>query len=223
MNKEEYLKVVRKEIKYIFDRDAIEKELNEHIQDSILDLMSEGYSYEDAKIQAVSQMGDPKELGKQLNKEHHPLIGYLYSFTQVIIYLMIVPLLISSLSVLHNISGIMFEHKTDDYFNIIELDYKVEMAGHTFILDNVCIDKYYEATLNYRTFTNFFYSRSNWSVDIDPVYDLDDRFIDTSGYSSPGLFGRWCQISFELPYNEIFKIVLPDGQIITIDLGDYRK
>lgn len=157
MNKEEYLNIVRKEIKYIFDLDAIEKELNEHIQDSILDLVSDGYSYEDAEIQAVNQMGDPKELGKQLNKEHHPFIGYLYSFTQVIIYLMIVPLLINGAYLIYNLSEIMFEHKTDNYVEIIELDYKVELAGHTFVLDNVCIDDKGEATLNYRSFVDFTY------------------------------------------------------------------
>lgn len=223
MNKEEYLKVVRKEIKYIFDRDVIEKELNEHIQDSILDLISEGYSYEDAKIQAVSQMGDPKELGKLLNKEHHPLIGYLYSFTQVIIYLLIVPIIISSLYVLYNISGIMFEHKTDDYVELIELDYKVELAGHTFMLDNVCIDVEGDATLNYRTFTNFFYSRSNWSAHINSILDSNNQFIDMSGYSSSGLFGKWAKREFKLPNDETIHLVMPDEQIIRIDLGDYRK
>lgn len=223
MNKEEYLNIVRKEIKYIFDRDAIEKELNEHIQESILDLMSEGYSYEDAEMQAVYQMGDPKELGKQLNKEHHPLIGYLYSFTQFIIYLMIVPLIISSLYTLYNISQIMFEHKTEGYVEIIELDYKVELAGHTFMLDNVCIDVEGDATLNYRTFKNFFYNRSNWSTQIRAILDSNNQWLDLSGYSSSGLLGNWSRQEFELPNDEIIHLVMPDEQIIMIDLGEYRK
>ena len=223
MNKEEYLNIVRKEIKYIFDRDAIEKELNEHIQDSILDLIGDGHSYEDAEIQAVNQMGNPKELGKQLNKEHHPFIGYLYSFTQVIIYLMIIPLLINGAYLIYNLSEIMFEHKTDNYVEIIELDYKVELAGHTFVLDNVCINQEGEATLNYRSFVDFTYSRSNWSTNINAIYDSNDNFIDMSGYSSSGLFGRRSQQSFIIPSNGIFKLLMPDDQIVTIDLGDYRS
>ena len=222
MNKKEYLKIVRNEIKYIFDRDGIEKELDEHIQDSIIDLISEGYSYEEAEIQAIMQMGDPKELGKQLNKEHHPLIGYLYSLTQVIIYLLIVPILVNSLYISFNISNIMFAHKTDDYVEVIELDYKVELAGHTYMLDNICIDETGEATLNYRYFVDFTYSRSNWSANIRSIYDSDGQFIDMSGYSSGGLFGRCCQENFVIPDNDIIKLHMPDDRIITIDLGDYR-
>lgn len=44
MNKQEFLENIRKQIHFVFDRDSIEQEFNQHIEDSIADLISEGYS-----------------------------------------------------------------------------------------------------------------------------------------------------------------------------------
>ena len=66
------------------------------------------------------------------------------------------------------------QRAVDKGVEIIELDYKVELAGHTFMLDNVCIDVEGDATLNYRTFKNFFYSRSNWSTQIRAILDSNN-------------------------------------------------
>lgn len=77
MNKQEFLENIRKQIHFVFDRDSIEQEFNQHIEDSIADLISEGYSKEEAERIAVERMGNPIEIGKQLNEEHHPLLGYL--------------------------------------------------------------------------------------------------------------------------------------------------
>ena len=51
MNRQDFLKQVSKEIHFIFDRKSIEKELNEHLDDSITDLMEEGLSREEAESQ----------------------------------------------------------------------------------------------------------------------------------------------------------------------------
>ena len=44
MNKNEFLKIVSKQIHFFLDREKIEKELSDHIEDSALDLMEEGYT-----------------------------------------------------------------------------------------------------------------------------------------------------------------------------------
>ena len=90
MTKQEYLQTVRKQIHYIFDRDTIETELSQHLEDSIYDLMEDGHSREEAEDLAVQQMGDPISTGKMLNQEHHPLLGYLCMATSAIL----IPLLI---------------------------------------------------------------------------------------------------------------------------------
>ena len=53
MKKQEYLDIVTRQVRYIFDREFIEAELKEHLEDSIQDLMEDGFSYEEAEEQAV--------------------------------------------------------------------------------------------------------------------------------------------------------------------------
>ena len=68
MNKQEFLESIRKQIHFVFDRDSIEQEYSAHIEDSVLDLMEDGYSKEEAEKIAIEQMGDPIEIGKALNE-----------------------------------------------------------------------------------------------------------------------------------------------------------
>ena len=85
MNRQEYINQVRKEVHFVFDREVIENELQNHLEDSICDLMEEGISREEAEAQAVAQMGDPVEVGKQLNKEHHPVLGYMWMLSNILL------------------------------------------------------------------------------------------------------------------------------------------
>ena len=85
MNRQEYINQVRKEVHFVFDREAIENELQHHLEDSICDLMEEGISREEAEAQAVAQMGDPVEVGKQLNEEHHPVLGYMWMLSSILL------------------------------------------------------------------------------------------------------------------------------------------
>ena len=83
MKKVEFLSIVRKQIRFVFDRDKIENELKQHLEDSIEDLIEEGVSWQDAELIAVEQMGNPKEVGQLLNKEHNPILGYLWAISRV--------------------------------------------------------------------------------------------------------------------------------------------
>ena len=91
MKKEEFLRTVRKQIHFVFDRDDVENELNQHLSDSIEDLMEEGLAVEEAEYLAVEQMGNPVEVGKLLNQEHNPLLGYLWAASRVLLACLICP------------------------------------------------------------------------------------------------------------------------------------
>ena len=224
MNKSEYLKIIRKEIKYVFDRDKVEKELSDHLQDSIYDLIEAGYSYEEAEQQAITQMGEPKELGQLLNKEHNPLFGYLYSFTQLIVCFLTVPLILYGISFVDNVTYLIFPITTEIYVEKIELDYEIDIAGHKIVLDYICIDEQGNHTLTYRSWIKWSYSRFGWNASIRGLKDLEGNPITCSSrdYGASSV-GKCEYIEFELPENEIFIVEMPDEQIITIDLGDYQN
>ncbi len=124
MNRQDFLRLVSKEIHFIFDRKSIEKELNEHLEDSIADLREEGLSKEDAERQAIAQMGEPEEIGKLLNQEHHPILGYVWMISRVmVIAVAILALVVGAeslqsafdlLAPTFNIRG----HRTEEYYPV---------------------------------------------------------------------------------------------------------
>ena len=67
-------------IRFKPDREAVERELREHIEDKTADLMRifPDMNEEEARERALSGMGDPEEIGKELAKIHRPWLGYLW-------------------------------------------------------------------------------------------------------------------------------------------------
>ena len=58
------------------DRAAITAELTAHLEDHMDALVARGFPPETAARQAVAAMGDPEEIGKELDKSHSPLLGW---------------------------------------------------------------------------------------------------------------------------------------------------
>ncbi len=78
MNKmvNEFLKTVCGEIRYKKIHGAIQEELKLHIDDLAEEYRCRGYADEEAISKAVLSMGDAKDLGKSLNKQHKPQMGW---------------------------------------------------------------------------------------------------------------------------------------------------
>ena len=74
-------------IRFRPDRAAVEQELREHIEDKTADLMRifPGMTEAEAEERALSGMGDPKELGKELARVHKPWLGYLWRASQALL------------------------------------------------------------------------------------------------------------------------------------------
>lgn len=85
--KEKFLEEVISYIKFPFDRDDIKLELEDHISEKIDNYIEQGYDKETAEQQSVSDMGDPKEIGIELNKQHNPFIGWVWKVTNVMVVL----------------------------------------------------------------------------------------------------------------------------------------
>lgn len=74
---EQYLKTVLKQVHFLPDRESIEEELRNHFDDFVSDALKQGMEESDARQNALQSMGDPIVIGKQLNKIHNPLIGWI--------------------------------------------------------------------------------------------------------------------------------------------------
>lgn len=222
MNKKEYLRIVRKQIRFIFDRDEIEKELNQHLQDSILDLMEEGLTREEAELQAVAQMGDPMEVGKQLNQQHHPLFGYLLKLSEATICLLIVPTLLMIIYFGYSTFQLVTPTVVDNSVEVIPINLEVEMSTHDLKIDNICFMQDGTYFITYRSWINYDYSRAGWSSSLFHLENSEGKYADNSGYNSSGILGSNGYKSFTWPEDDLLYLISRDGKRIEIDLKEYR-
>ena len=68
----EYMETLKEQIQNKRARALVSEEINGHIEEQAQGYEEEGMSREDAKREAVRQMGDPVETGCALNRIHRP-------------------------------------------------------------------------------------------------------------------------------------------------------
>ncbi len=66
------------EIRFKPDREAVFRELKDHLEDHYDDLIAQGHTPEKAKHLAMEAMGNPEEIAPQLGQIHKPWLGYIY-------------------------------------------------------------------------------------------------------------------------------------------------
>lgn len=72
MNQHDYLRILTEQIRCERARPMIEEEFQEHIEEQKLDFMAEGMTEHEAEEAAVREMGDPVDVGVQLDRIHRP-------------------------------------------------------------------------------------------------------------------------------------------------------
>lgn len=73
----------------------IERELRDHIEDHTQALVELGYSEEEAREKAIEAMGDPEEIGRELNKEY-PVLWLILSRIPAILSIILVIIILLS-------------------------------------------------------------------------------------------------------------------------------
>lgn len=79
-----YIKQVLKHVKFIVDHRSIKRELRSHINDLIEEHNWQSLSIDELNNHIMEEMGNPDDIGKELNKIHHPIIGYVWVITRAI-------------------------------------------------------------------------------------------------------------------------------------------
>lgn len=220
MTGKEYLQRVRKHIYYIFDRDSIEQELAGHLQDSMDDLKEEGYSPEEAENLAVERMGSPEETGRQLNREHHPLLGYTWLASSVVLGFLLV---ILAYMVCHaaymgikTATPITIEDSVKNY----SVDIAIDLPTHKLVLDNISIDEEGRYFLTYRAWPNYSYSRAGWSLELFSIESSDGKSPRSGGYRSHSFMGFCGYMRFNRPADGILYVRTKNGELLEINLNE---
>lgn len=74
--KDEYLELLKNQIRCRKAKNMVAEEIDRHIEDQRAAFIEEGYEETDAMIKTLEQMGDPLEVGNQLNKIHKPRLEW---------------------------------------------------------------------------------------------------------------------------------------------------
>lgn len=85
-SRREWLDEAVGQIRFVPDRKAVFEELVAHIQDRSDDMVSRGYTREEADDRTLRAMGDPVEVGKQLDAVHKPWLGWLWKVSRWLVF-----------------------------------------------------------------------------------------------------------------------------------------
>ena len=90
MNREQWFDVMCRQVGFRPDRAAIREELKAHMDDRRDALVASGLAVPEAERAAVAAMGDPEEVGRQLNAIHQPLLGWAWKVSGWLLFLVLI-------------------------------------------------------------------------------------------------------------------------------------
>ena len=225
--REQYLDEVLSFVKFKYDHKAIRRELAEHMADLKEDLMAEGMDEEAAEYMAVEYMGDAAEIGRELDKEHHALLGWVWRISKRIVFILLVVNALPFISLVDNmIFGCTEEYEPSTDAAVAwerKLDEEYQIYDDTLILGSVY---YYEDGLlemTYWTKRNPFARSIDWSlsVGIDGYDEEGNRIPHTQGggYKGGGYHSLGTVHMDEVPADiKTLKIYCTEQMTLSVDL-----
>lgn len=189
--KDKFLEEVLIYIKFPFDRDDIKSEIECHILDKIDYYTKQGYDKKTAEQLAINDMGDAKEIGIELNKQHNPVLGWVWKITNVMvvlftiwnIYIIGAPF-ISSFFISDPINDIP---KSNIVYKI-DIDEKVQLDDTIIHFTNIVYEQNRDMNIFYEYYDTKLWG-NGWSMGtIGNITDnLGNSYMSGSGYVSGGI------------------------------------
>lgn len=193
---ESYLDEVLSFVKFKYDHKAIRRELAEHMADLKEDLMGEGMDEEAAEYMTIAHMGDAAEIGQELNKEHHALLGWVWRISRILVACLIganiMPMFVFVSGMVSNLFE-EYEPSTDAAVVWqMELDEEYQVYDDTLLLGDIY---YYEdgvLDVVYHTKRSPFSRSIGWGMTITlGIFDAEgnDIRVGGGGYKRGGYYG----------------------------------
>ena len=188
---DKFLKDVLSYIKFPFVKDEIKEELKSHVLEKIDYYMDEGYGLDEAERLAINDMGDPKEIGIGLNKQHNPILGWMLKITNQMVVLgailslvFIVPVFLVSVVYRNPIRDI----PKDNIEYRIDLDEQVRIDNRIINFTNAIYEKDGSMNIiyNYRE-TGVFPGGWGYGSIGKVSDDLGNEYFNRSGNESGGI------------------------------------
>lgn len=225
LKSDKFIKEVISYIKFPFDREDIKKELENHILDKMdYYFNTRGIDEITAEELTLRDMGNSKEIGIALNKEHNFILGWIYKITNVLVMISLTLTVLSfSVTLLPTIfSGNPKNDipKENIVYNI-KVNEKVKIDDRITKFKNIIYEKNGNMNIIYEHYDTKLFGMG-WSHDyIGTVKDnLGNEYFSGSGSSSGGIIKGVTTISdfsseadtliIEYDrYNRYFKVEVP--------------
>lgn len=224
-NSDKFINEVISYIKFPFDREDIKKELQNHMQDRMEDFKSRGIDSITAEELTIKSMGDPKEIGLALNKEHNFILGWLYKITNgLVILFLVITVFSTGTSLLMTVFSRNPSNripKENIVYNI-EVDEKVKIDDRVIKFKNIIYEKNGDLSIVYENYDSRLFGMG-WSLGhIGIIKDnLGNEYFAGSGSSSGGIITRGVRTISNFPsnadtliieydwYNRYYKVEVP--------------
>lgn len=153
---EGYVDAVLRFVHFRYDHAVIRKELLAHLEDKADWLAEQGTEREEAVRLAVEEMGDPSETGRALNREHSPVLGWIWQISRLLARLAAALMLLLALwmAVDFLIPNASFVDKTE-VEHTVELNAATTVHGFRYHLQKLLYKKNGDIVLLYES----------WAVD----------------------------------------------------------
>ncbi|MGI6226785.1 MAG: permease prefix domain 1-containing protein [Peptococcales bacterium] len=204
---EEFCQRVCSFVKYKRVHKEISKELLDHIEDHVDYLIEQGISKEEAERQAIEAMGDPEEIGRELDKQHRPLLGWILGITNVIkvvgIMYCLGVILFTGLIVLISFSPIGSSYDKEHVLYTENLNQKQKAGAITYKLKKIIVMDDSTILVRYNTYSdNIDGIFRGWSHPGLAVYDAEDNRYYGGGSRSGGIVSKHEMRVRNFPLNE---------------------
>lgn len=216
--KEAYLKEVLSQVKFSYDHEPIYQELTSHLEERVEEYLSQGYEKEEAEEMALENFGNPVEIGKALNKEHSPLLGWVHflssTMAAIAMGVLILALFGLTFAMLDSRSG---DIPREDILRRIEVDEKVRIDDRIIHFDEVIVEKNGDLSIIYNTLLTKDFGSSGYSFgNIGTILDEagQDYFFSSGQGSFGGIFSRWRRTVHGFP---------EDAEKLIIEYDNYNR
>lgn len=189
--KDKFLEEVMSYIKFPFDRNDIRFELENHIEDKMEYYAEQGYDKEAAERLSIGDMGDAREIGVELNKQHNPFLGWLWKITNGMVILFAVwnIFIIGAPIVASSFSGNPMKNipKADIVYRI-DINKKVKLDDTVIHFTNVVYEKNGDMNILYEYYDTKLWG-AGWTLGSigNITDDLGNTYFTGSGGGGGGI------------------------------------
>jgi len=234
----EFIEKVVKRVHFVPDRYDIQLELAAHIEDSALLIQEQdNLSPEDSEKAALERMGDADEIGIALNRQHNPVLGYMWYFSRIIMVLLCIIVILQSIPMLL-VSGwtILFDHPIRDipketYVRHVKPNELIKLDSRRIRITDVIQTEDGSLHILYSSYNLSFSGLHGWSSSgIGIIKDEDgETYFNGGGRGTAGIYSRARRSLDNFPFEKekliiewdyagrYYKVEIPLGEVVNND------